>query len=125
MKNEVACAARILIPSGRLVLNGGTGGVADSMGSCTVAVRGVADSTKGGMMRELAEALGDIRADAAVVEPGRDACNATVTRSIKGSNVPNTSSNTPDIKNKAGIYSRGKVTSGISNSPSTIKITWG
>lgn len=75
---------------GRLVLKGGTGRAADSMCSCTVIERGIVDGTKGGAIREPAEELGDAGAETVGVEPGMDASNAMVSRTIKRSNIPDT-----------------------------------
>lgn len=85
------------------------------------------DGTRGKLIREPAEALGAVEAEIVVVKPSINISNLTVDRSIKGSDIPDTSSNIPDGKDLAEMFSGGKLTSRISNSPSTFQINriWG
>lgn len=115
----------ISVPSIRLVLSGGTGGLANSIGSCTVAARGIVVGTRIREIREPAEALGDMEVKMAGAESGIVTRNMIVARSIKGSYIPYTSSNNSEGKDMAGMFRKSTLTSEISNSPGTIKITWG
>lgn len=74
------------------------------------------DSMRGRAIKEPVEELGDVGAEKLGVEPGIDASSAMVARYFKGSSMPDTSSNIFDSKDKAGIFSGAKLTSGILNS---------
>lgn len=124
-KNELACTAGISITTGRLVFIWVIDGVAIGMGNCMVAARGVEDSTRGGAIKELADAWGDAGVETGGVEPAVDPRNEMVARSIKGSDVPDTSSRILDGKDKARMFSRGIDTSWISNFPNIDKIMQG
>lgn len=71
-----------------------------SMGSCTVAARVAKDRTRGGVIRNPENVLGDTRGKIGGIDHSVDTGNTTITRSIQGSNVPDISSRRTDRSDK-------------------------
>lgn len=82
---------------------------------------------RAGVIRELFEALGDRGAEIVGIEPGIDARKTVVASFIREFDVLDTSSKILDSKYMAGMFSKGKLTFGISKLSSTVKTTrgWG
>lgn len=76
-------------------------------------------------IREPADVLGDVGEDTVGVESSVDDRTMTVARSIIGSDILDTFSNTPDSKDMVKITRGSKVTSDIANCPNTNKTIQG
>lgn len=118
--NEVAGAMGIITTPGKMAQRGGMGKTMVDIGSSTVAAEETSNWAIGGVIKDPVDALGEGKEETEGVDPGIDICKAMFARSIKGSDILDISSRSPDRSNRSGRSSGCKHTSAISNLPSII-----
>lgn len=91
----------------------------------TIALGGINNGMIGGAIRDPANMLGEGREETGGVDPSIGTSKAIFPRSIKGTNILEISSKSPNGSNRAGRSSGGKDNSDISNSPSIVKTMHG
>lgn len=99
----------MMVTSKRPITSVGSSGVADRIGSFSIATGRVIDKIMGRVIRDPAEALGETGVDKSGVDNGVDSSRAMVARSIKVSDTSETSSSTLDGMDTGGMIRRGKV----------------